>query len=220
MRGTTLLCLLMAALCASASAAERLMLRPWVELEPLVRIDPEEYPIPLEKAEKKLLDEGRILVSGMVYGWSFTYTPGDTARRVSESFLLSPLSEVPWGSARFVVRETETIDKRLFARISYTLSEDEALRRAAWESNTAILSTGMGKAEIVRGPRAKTAALQDAVRDAIRLGLHTRYLNKPREITGEVVLWDDPRTTVRSGAYTTVAKVKLLVREVIPYRIF
>jgi hypothetical protein len=34
------------------------------------------------------------------------------------------------------------------------------------------------------------------------------------------VLWDDPRTTVRSGAYTTVAKVKLLVREVIPYRIF
>ena len=210
----------MAALCVSAGAAERLMLRPWVELEPLVRIDPDEYPIPLEKAEAKLLEEGRLLVSGMVYGWSFVYTPGDAARRVGESFLLTPLSEVPWGSARLEVRETEIYERKLFARISYTLSEEEALRRSAWESGTAALSTGRGRAEVIKGPRAKMAALQDALRDAIRISLHTRYLNKPREITGEVVLWDDPRTTVRSGMYTTVAKVKLLVREVIPYRIF
>ena len=30
----------------------------------------------------------------------------------------------------------------------------------------------------------------------------------------------DPVTVVGSGMYTTVAKVKLLVRELVPYRIF
>ena len=221
MRGKILpLSLLLAALCASAGAADRLFLRPWVELEPLVRIDDGEYPIPVEKAEVKLLEEGRLLVSGMVYGWSFAYTPGDAARRVEESFVLTPLAEVPWGSARLEVRETEIVEEKLYARISYALSEEEASRRSAWESNTAALSTGRGRASVMKGPQAKMAAIQDAIKDAIRLSLHIRYANKPREITGEVVLWDDPRTIVRSGAYTTVAKVKLIVREVLPYRIF
>jgi hypothetical protein len=104
--------------------------------------------------------------------------------------------------------------------MSYTLDEDESRRRSAWESNTAGLSTGRGKAAVTLGPGAKLASLKDAIRDAIRLSLDTRYLNKPRQITGQVVLWDDPQTTVRAGVYATSAKVKLQVRELVPYRIF
>ena len=70
------------------------------------------------------------------------------------------------------------------------------------------------------GAAARTKALEFAIRDAIRRSLDTRYLNKPREITGEIVLWTDPLMVVRSGTYTTTATVKLLVRDFIPYRIF
>ena len=52
------------------------------------------------------------------------------------------------------------------------------------------------------------------------LGLDARYLNKPREITGELVLWTDPLVAARSGTYTTTATVKLLMRELIPYKVF
>jgi hypothetical protein len=214
------LLILCASLPASADVADLLFIRPWVELEPMVRIDPEEYPIPLDTAARKLLEEARQLFSGMIYGWSFTYTPGDRARRVEESFALAPLAEIPTGSPRLLVRETEVEDSKLWARISYALDADESMRRSAWESNTAALSTGQGGADVILGPAAKRASLNDAIRDAIRLSLDTRYLNKPREITGEVVLWDDPRTIVHSGRYTTTAKVKLVVRELIPYRIF
>ena len=72
----------------------------------------------------------------------------------------------------------------------------------------------------MKGPTAKMSALQDAVRDAIRRSLDTRYVNKPRQISGEVVLWDDPRSIVRAGFYFTTATVKLMVRELVPYRIF
>jgi hypothetical protein len=63
-------------------------------------------------------------------------------------------------------------------------------------------------------------ALESAIRDAIRRSLDTRYLNKPREITGELVLWTDPLVVARSGTYTTTATIKPMVRELIPYRIF
>ncbi|MGA2379493.1 MAG: hypothetical protein ABSG85_09310 [Spirochaetia bacterium] len=209
-----------AALPCRADAPDRLFIRPWTELEPLVRLGPGPYPIPLDVAEKTLLEQGRILVSGMIYGWDFSYTPSDKARRVEESFVLTPIAQVPWGSPRLRVMETEVTETRLWARIGYTLDEQESRRRAAWDSNTAALSTGQGTAALQEGAAARTKALEFAIRDAIRRSLDTRYLNKPREITGEIVLWTDPLMVVRSGTYTTTATVKLLVRDFIPYRIF
>jgi hypothetical protein len=203
-----------------AAPPDLLFVRPWVEREPVVRIEPGPYPIPVAVAEKSLLDEGRLLFSAMVYGWTFTYFPGDRSRKVQESFELVPVAQVPWGSPHLQVRETTAEETRLWARMSYALDDNESLRRSAWESNTAVSSTGQGKASAMQGPSAKMAALRDAVRDAIRRSLDVRYVNKPREISGEAVLWDDPECIVRAGFYFTTARVKLMVRELVPYRIF
>jgi hypothetical protein len=198
----------------------RLFVRPWVELEPVVRIETGEYPIPVAAAERKVLEEDRVLLSGMVYGWSFDYTPANRSREIAESFTLMPIAQIPWGSSRLRVVETETRDEKLWARASYSMDDSEAARRASWESSAAELSQGEGKASVMKGPAAKMLSFQDAVRDAIRLDLRVRYLDAPRQIRGDVVLWEDPVTSVRSGTYRTVVKVKIMVREVVPYRIF
>jgi hypothetical protein len=220
MRALIVTLLLLAAGRLSADNPDRLFIRPWTELEPLVRIEPGPYPIPLDVAQKTLLEEARVLISGMVYGWDFVYTPGDTTRRVQESFVLTPVAQVPWGNPRLRVIETEASDIRLWARISYALDDQESRRRAAWDSNTAALSTGRGTAVLQHGAGARMEALEAAIRDAIRRSLDARYLNKPREIIGEVVLWTDPLVIARSGTYTTTATIKLLLRDLIPYRIF
>ena len=49
-----------------ADAPDRLFIRPWIEREPLVRIGPGPYPIPLDAAEKSLLELGRQLISGLI----------------------------------------------------------------------------------------------------------------------------------------------------------
>ena len=214
------LSLLLLLLGVNAGAADRLFVRPWIELEPLVRIDPARYPLPVDAAEKDLLEVGRVLVSGMIYGWTFTYIPGDKARQVSETFALTPVAQVAWGNPRLRVTETEVSDARLWARIAYSLDDEEALRRSAWDSNIAELSTGSGSVSVMEGPGGREASLQAAIRDAIRRSLDTRWVNKPRQIDGTVVLWEDPVSLVGSGAYTTVAKIKLLVRELVPYRIY
>ena len=211
---------LSAPLRAPADAADRIFIRPWIELEPLAQIGPGPYPIPTAAAEKALLEIGRMVISGMVYGWAFDYEPGDRARRVQERFVLTPLAEVPWGSPRLRVTETEPTDTRLWARIVYALDDEESRRRQAWDSNTADLSSGLGTAPIPRGDAGRRASLDSAIRDAIRRSLDTRYVNKPREVTGEVVLWTEPSVIAHSGLWRTTVTVKILVREIVPYRIF
>lgn len=210
---------LLALLAQAATADDRLFTRPWVELEPLVKIE-EEYPIPLEKARLRLLEEARVIVSGMIYGWTFVYTPSDRERRVEEVFQLTPVAEIPWGSPRLAARESELADTKLYARISYAMTPDEQARRESWSSSAEAQSTGRGTGDLFLGPAGKSAALAAAIREAVRGHLNTRVLNKPREIRGEVVLWDDPQTLVRPGVYITTARVRLRVTEIIPYRIF
>jgi hypothetical protein len=204
----------------AAQPVDRVFIRPWIELEPLVRIGDGPYPIPVADAEKSLLDDARVLISGMVYGWSFRYIPADKGRRVEELFELTPLALIAPGTPRLRVLETEVSDTRLYARVAYTMNDEEVSRRAAWDSNTAEMSTGLGTADIMAGPQARSESLSNAIRDAIRLALDQRYLNKPRQVTGDVVLWEDPAVLVRTGAYATSAKVKLVVRELVPYRIY
>ncbi|MGA2613607.1 MAG: hypothetical protein ABSG38_09150 [Spirochaetia bacterium] len=210
----------LAALSAGAQTDNPLFVRPWVELEPVVRIETDQYPIPAEKAARAALEEARVLLSGMIYGWSFDYTPANSARGVAESFALTPIAQIPWGSTRLRVIETETAEQKLWARASYSMDDAEAARRASWESGTALLSQGEGKADVMKGPDAKGLSFQDAVRDAIRVALHGSYIDAPRQIRGDVVLWDDPQSLVRSGMYRTTVKVKIMVRDVVPYRIF
>ena len=204
-----------------AQDPDRLFIRPWIELQPLLgRPELGEPQKPMKTAEQELLEEGRVLFSAMIYGWTFTYIPGDLSRQVKESFTLTPVAEIPQGSARLEVRETEREEAKLWARMSYALNDDESRRRLAWESNTAALSSGRGEGKLSDGASARMASLRDAVRDAIRRSLDSRWINKPRQVDGEVVLWDDPIILVGSGAYSTSAKVKLLIRELVPYRIF
>ncbi len=220
MRVLSCLLLVLAVAPAWTQSDTRLFVRPWVELEPVVRIDAGQYPVPVDKAEKTVLEEARVMLSGMVYGWTFDYTPANSARSVSESFSLTPIAQIPWGSRRLRILETQVEDEKLWARASYSMDDSEAARRTSWESVTTLLSQGQGKADVMKGPEAKSLSFQDAVRDAIRLALHGAYVNAPRQIQGDVVLWDDPQTTVRSGMYRTAVTVRILVRQVVPYRIF
>lgn len=213
--GALLLCLVT----LPAAGDDRLFVRPWAELEPIVRIE-DEYPIPLEKAGQWVLEEARALLSGMVYGWTFSWTPGDAARKVEDRFELVPVAGIAWGNDRLAVRQTQVDEARLFAQVSYLMTPAEELRRRSWAGSAVDAATGTGEAPILAGRAAKLTALANAVKDAVRNHLHTRILNKPREIRGEIVLWEDPRAWVASGSYHAVAKIRLRVLDVVPYRIF
>ena len=64
------------------------------------------------------------------------------------------------------------------------------------------------------------AAMANAVKEAIRSYLRPRLLNKPREVRGELLLWELSATYLAAGEYHTRVVTRLRIDSVIPYRLY
>jgi hypothetical protein len=198
-----------------------LNLRLWCELEPMVQ-ENEDYPLSNEEAQRRALEEAREILSGMVYGYRFRYTPGDKVRRIEEEFLITPVAEIRWADPNMRVADAYIDDGLLFLKVSYQLEDFQAARRRAWSSNSVQVSSGVGQYSIftATSPEGKQKALQEALKNAVREALRPVIFNKPREVIGEILIWNEPHTVIQSGAYTTQAEVKLRVKEIRSYSLF
>ncbi len=189
----------------------------WCDLEPAVQDDGGPYPLTADAAIRRVLEEARFVFSGMIYGFAFLYTPSDTARQVAEVFVLDPVAEIPWGDDNLSAYDTRVRDGRYFALIRYDLQEFQRPWIRGWESFVHPTAGGSGTGEMLLGYGEKITAYRNAVKDAIRNHLRSVYPNRPREVTGEVVLADPPYCTLDAGAYRALVSVRLRISKVVPY---
>ena len=178
------------------------------------------YPLTEEEAYQLVFEEARLVFSGMIYGYRFTYTPFDKTRGVEEYFALSPLAEISWGDKNLRLVYKEVSDNRLWARFVYELEKFQEARIESWQTLSIPYDMGSGEGKIILGMKEKDTAREMAVKEAIRNHLRPKILNKPREITGEVLLLEGPSTVLRAGTYSTTVKVKIDIKEIIPYTIY
>jgi hypothetical protein len=200
---------------------ELISLRLWCELEPMVQ-ENEEYPLSTGQAQARALEEARTILSAMIYGFRFSYTPGDRARRIDEEFTLTPVAEIAWGDPNMRVADAYIENSFLFIKVYYALEDFQVARRRAWSSNSVEASSGAGSHSVftAAAPEGKRQALQDALKNAIRAALRPVHFNKPREVNGEILIWSQPHTVIQSGAYTTRLDVKLRIKEIRSYSLF
>jgi len=196
-------------------------IRLWCELEPMVQ-ENEEYPLSTGDAQKRVLEEARVILSGMIYGYRFSYTPGDKTRQINEEFTATPIAEILWGDPNMRITDAYVQDTFLFVKVYYDLEAFQRARRRAWASNSLDSSSGVGEYSvfIAPSPEGKRHALQEALKNAVRNALRPVYFNKPREVTGEILIWSEPHTIIQSGTYTTQLDVKLRVKEIRSYSLF
>jgi len=222
MRSLCLVLLLALALPAAVLAqGEYLAARLWCELEPLIQTEAQ-YPLPREEARQRILEEARLVFSAMIYGFGFTYTPGDSTRGVSDEFVLTPVAEISWGDPGLRIVDAWVDETRLFAKVEYDLHSFQEDRRRAWGSTAVPTAAGVGESNmfLAPAPESKRRSLEAAFREALRNHLRPIHFNKPREITGEILLWQPPAVVIRAGTYQTRVDLKLRVSEIRDYSLF
>ena len=190
----------------------------WTELEPLVGSPEGSTEAGALRAD--LLEQARLILGGMIYGYRFVYTPSDRARRVADRFEMTPLGQVQWGDPRLTVAWVRRQEHRLSARIVYELAEFQSARRRAWSTNSLPTAAGRGDQSLFSGTQARQSSLANAIEQAVRDHARGRIDNKPRELRGEAVIWEPPYTVVGAGAYVTTVKIKLRIDDMVPYRVF
>lgn len=190
----------------------------WVEYRPIVAGT--EYPQSDDEAARFALEEAQYVFSGMIYGFTFRYTPYDASRQVEEIFELEPVHSIPWGDENLRVTGGRVDREYYRAEALYELRDFQQQRLEYWSSNTFPSATGTGSGDIFIGREGKYDAIRQAVKEAIRNYLRPRVFNKPREITGEAVLSDVPYIIIDAGGYHAKVRVKLQVRDVHPYPVY
>lgn len=170
--------------------------------------------------EQRLLQEARYTLSGIIYGWEFSYVPGDRARRVAEWFELDPIAEVPWGNPGLRVRDVRAVEGTLYGQIDYTFSRIEQAHLSQWSSFTSSRGSGSGSGPLLDGSAGKIEAIEAAIHHAVREYLRSRYPNRPREVTGRVALLGPPRVRAAAGEYHARVTIAIEIRDVLDYEVF
>jgi hypothetical protein len=205
-----------AAVCVPAE--EVLRIRVSAELEQVVpRFIEDPTASGREAAQRSALAQASLVLGGMIYGWDFDYEIGERVRGIAERFTLTERGRVVFGDPRLTVTDAETNGDELSIWTEYRPDEAQMRRLAAWKSGGAKPVTGLGTAALTDEAEGKRAALEDAARAAIRAFLRGTERNRPKEARGAIALVAEPRWWIESGRWTSSARFRLFIDEIVPF---
>ncbi len=155
-----------------------------------------------ENALNVLLEDVRWAFSGMIYGYSVSWTPSSAARAVEEAFLIEPLALIPRGDPRMRTVSLTKENGFIYVLMEYSPDTSQERRLEGWTSGAFPAATGSGLAAVNYGSR--RAAIEEAVKETLRAWLRVQDYNRPREITGRVAFLEFPLTSLRNGSIRAV----------------
>jgi len=195
----------------------------YVDFEPIYagHVD-SEFPLDVTSASRRALEEAALFFSAMIYGWSFSYEPGERARRISEAIELEPVAEIRFGDTALRITDTEISDMRLRVWADYHLDHGQQRRMLTWRSGTIrnAQAVGYGPSYLEEYPgwlAVKKTALEDAARSALRAMLRGSERNRPKEVTGFISLASFPRYYIDAGRWAVSARFRVQVVDIIPF---
>lgn len=161
------------------------------------------------------------ILSGMVYGWNFDYTPYDKSRKVAEYFDFSPVKEFSEDEISKIEYKSPWIqDQRLYAWIEFQRSESQVMLYNSWKSVSNRNIKGVGYAPISEGFEGIQKACGEALKNAVRDFERKHIKTKPKEIIGKALLSKPPVIGIDAGRYMVSLDFFMESDRIIEYKTF
>lgn len=179
------------------SFTEKIRIPLWAELDAYPGLEDakglEGYEYPVQEIKKI----APFIISGMVYGWEFIYVPYDKSRGIEEYFVITEIN--PTGKITYSSPWID--DTYLRCWCEYTRTKAEVQSYKAWASITHPVIRGRGYGSVKDGFEGIKDAAADSLKSAIREYYRGITKNKPRQITGSVLIKNEPILGIDSGRY-------------------
>jgi hypothetical protein len=196
----------------------------YVELEP-VYAQFLGAPYPLGNAEANLwaVEDIAAAFSAMIYGWSFTYEPGEKARGLNETLELNPLGSIETSDTKLKITDSEIKDGVLYVQADYFLDEAQKSRIRSWNSAKTFSAQAVGYGPLQGEPgitvrsEIKEGALKDAMKKAIRKKLRITERKRPLSALGLIALSKFPLYRMQNGLWAATVKFRIEIKEIIPF---
>ena len=169
---------------------------------------------------KEVLEEAVFVYSGMIYGFNFSYTPGDIRRGIDEIFEITPAAVIKAGDPALSARKTRRDGAKTYIQIEYRCVDSQWNWISYWRSSTFPLAGGTAEGSALPGIEGRKEAVSASVKETIRSFMRGRIHNKPRSITGSFVFEEPPVITYMAGLYSASVKIRLEIRDIESYTVF
>ncbi|MCR5613961.1 hypothetical protein [Treponema sp.] len=156
---------------------------------------------PHEYAKKHLQNLSEFLLGGMTYGWRFTYTPSDKLRKVDEYFECTPLKSFDNDRKNIEYEKTYWREDKIFCWVNFERTPQMLYYYKQFSNIKNPRVIGKGKGKLSRGFEGLEEAAQNAIKDGVREYYRKVIKNKPKEISGTVLIRKVPAILIDSGNY-------------------
>lgn len=173
-----------------------------------------DYPV------ERIKQTAPFLIAGMVYGWDFTYTPSDKMRSVAEYFSFSLCQEQGKELEQISYSDPWIENNTLNCWVEFTRTPQMIQSYYLWASINHPSIHGKGFGKIENGFDGITDATKEALKDAVRTYFRSHIKNKPKEITGKVLIRGQPEIGIDSGRYIVQLDFFLETVRIIPYTLY
>lgn len=141
------------------------------------------------------------LLSGMIYGFNFEYTPSDKRRNVSEYWDFTLIKEINKSTNQLEYKNPLVEDNKLICWVYCDRTLEQVAEYKHWTSIVYPKVKGIGKASVENGFDSIKEACSQAAKQAVREYWRTMIKNKPKEISGKLLLVENPRIYIKNGEY-------------------
>ncbi len=161
-------------------------------------------------------------VEALVYGWDFTYTPSDNTRGVSEYFEIVSIITIENDDENLRYTDAIIADEESVVEswVEYDLTKRMVYERHRWHTGGYPSIAGRGESSVFEGVEGVMLACEEAAKNAIRNYARDVVKNKPKEITGKILLTDFPIYSIDAGKYVADLDFFLNVSKIVEYTIF
>ena len=224
-RLTLSLCLLaffLPAFAQTPSVIRNIRIPLWAELdaypesEEASDFDAGQYDFPV----KRMRTIAPFIIDGMVYGWNFVYVPYDKARGVEEVLEVTEIvsSDVIKGGISYSSPWIE--NNNLNCWVEYKRTDSQVQNYNLWSSIQNPVIGGTGYAPVSKGFDGIEEAAREALKEAIRNHYRKVIKNKPKEITGAVLIRHFPTLGIDAGRYVINLDFFLECGKIVEYSVY
>lgn len=188
----------------------------WVEAE----FSPDLVAVDLKSADERLRQLSVELLELAVYGWEISYTPFDKGRNVKEFFSFEKLGQINQNDERIKFSKFQRTSTVVSTTVFYTMSPAQVRGFSRFDTAKIKTYSARGRANMSLGAEGMHKAVENSILESVRTYARSVEKNKPKEIIAQVRLVESPRLTIRSGDYVADLKIRLEVKEIIPYSVY
>jgi len=169
----------------------------------------------------KIRQTAPFILSGMIYGWNFDYTPYDKKRNVQEYFDFSPVQELsPQEISRIKYASPWIKEQRLNVWVEYERTPAQIMLYNSWKSVNFRNIRGVGYAPLSEGFEGIQKACGEALKQAVRAFERNHVKTKPKEIAGKALLSKPPVIGIDAGRYMVALDFFMESDRIVEYKTF